>query len=302
MPDIFDDKKFDVEHALNMYASSFVIMPAFGIYDEEILKRYESQIPSCHIYLIGLVPKVDFVGAKQDGNALVTYFEVLGERHDIRWPMEAGMSLVGGPESGWYVIDEAGRKSFPHQDTMMARLSNEKGAVNFEVLYIGQAFGENGSRSALDRLKKHETLQKIAVQGVPDGFTLTLLMLEIVPANRMFMMFNPWAQDNEHGDERISNGLDKLFNTNEAERTTLYEASLIRYFKPRFNKEVKNSFPSTNLKILSDCYDKDIAAVIAEICFDVLPFRLFTDAVEPKIYHIAHHDLHDDAARKVFFT
>jgi len=76
-------------------------------------------------------------------------------------------------------------------------------------------------------------------------------------------MFNPWANDKCRGSERIKKGLDKLFGTNEAERTTLYEASLIRYFQPPFNKEFKNSFPSTNMKVLADCYDK--VSISAEI-------------------------------------
>lgn len=162
--------------------------------------------------------------------------------------------------------------------------------------------GEDGSRHALDRLKKHETLQKIAVKGIPEGCSLTILMLAIEPANQLITMFNPWAKDKSQGSDRIKKGLDKLFETNEAERTTLYEASLIRYFQPPFNKEFKNSFPSTNLKVLADCYDKDFSAVAAEISIDELPFWLFSAAVERKPYHIAKHDLHTDAARRVFFT
>jgi hypothetical protein len=184
----------------------------------------------------------------------------------------------------------------------MARLNSEKHVQDFEVLYIGQAFGEDGSRNAIDRLKKHETLQKIAVKGIPSNYNLYLFLLEILPANRLITMFNPWAKTKDNSGKRIDDGLDKLFNTNEAERTTLYEASLIRYFQPNFNKEFKNSFPSTNMKILSDCYAKDFSAIIAEIIFDGLPFRLYTNAVPPKDYHIAKHDLHTDAARQVFFT
>jgi hypothetical protein len=118
----------------------------------------------------------------------------------------------------------------------------------------------------------------------------------------MFTLFNPRAKDKEHGAERISNGLDKLFNTNEAERITLYEASLIRYFQPKYNKEFKDSFPSTNMKVLTDCYGKDFSALIAEICIDELPFKMFTETVPAKQYHKAKHDLHNDEARKVFFS
>ena len=138
--------------------------------------------------------------------------------------------------------------------------------------------------------------------GIPDSKVLSLLLLEIEPANRLITFLNPFAEHTEHGAVRISSGLDKLFGTSEAERISLYEASLIRYFQPRFNKEFKESFPSTNLKILRDCYDKDFAAIIAEISIEALPFRLFSGAVPPAWDHIASFDLHEDSSRKVFFS
>jgi hypothetical protein len=140
------------------------------------------------------------------------------------------------------------------------------------------------------------------LQGVPATHVLQILFLQIQPANRMISVFNPSAENTSDSDHRISAGFDKLYNTDEAERITLYEASLIRYFQPRFNKEFRNSFPSTNMKVLADCYQKDFNALVAEICFDELPFMLFTETVPPKRYHIARHDLHSDQARKLFFV
>jgi hypothetical protein len=278
MIDIFKDKAFDIEHALVMYAKGFVTMPAFLIYEDEQIAPLLDQIRHCHIYMIGRIPKVACLGAAQDGQDLVTSFEVASKRYDLRWPMSAAMALKGDGETGWYVEDAGGVKSFPSLAIMGQRLSAEHDAVGFDVLYIGQAFGGDGSRNALDRLKKHETLQKIAVKGIPEGYLLTILMLAIEPANQLVTMINPWAKDQSQGSERIKNGLDKLFGTNEAERTTLYEASLIRHFQPPFNKEFKNSFPSTNMKLLAECYDKDFSALVAEICIDELPFRLFSAA------------------------
>src|SRR3546814_12337806 len=86
-------------------------------------------------------------------------------------------------------------------------------------------------------------------------------MLEVVPANRLITVMNPWAEDKSESKKRISAGLDKLFETTEAERLTLFEASLIRYFQPPFNREFKDSFPSTHLKILADCYEKDFSTL-----------------------------------------
>ena len=302
MIDIFKDKAFDVEHALVMYAKSFVTMPAFVIYEDQQIAPLLDQIRHCHIYIIGMTPKVNLVGANQDGQDLVTSIEVTGKRYDLRWPMPDDVTLKGDGEKGWYVEDVAGMKSSPSETIMQQRLSVEHDAVGFDVLYIGQAFGADGSRNALDRLKKHETLQKIAVKGIPEGYVLTILMLAIEPANRLVTMFNPWAKDANQSSERIKKGLDKLFGTNEAERTTLYEASLIRYFQPPFNKEFKNSFPSTNMKLLADCYEKDFSALVAEISIDDLPFRLYSAAAPRKADHLAKYDLHNDEARRVFFT
>lgn len=302
MIDAFKDKAFDVEHALVMYATSFVTIPASAIYEDELLAPILDQISHCHIYMVGLTPKIDLVGVTQEGRVLVTSLKVLGKRYDLRWPLPPGVNLKGDGEKGWYVEDAAGTKSYPSDTTIQQRLSAEHDVVGFDVLYIGQAFGEDGSRNALDRLKKHETLQKIAIKGIPEGYVLTILMLAIEPANQLVTMFNPWAKDASQGSERIKKGLDKLFGTNEAERTTLYEASLIRYFQPPFNKAFKNSFPSTNMKVLAECYDKDFSALVAEICIDELPFTPFSAATKRNIHHLAKHDLHNDEARRVFFT
>jgi len=297
---LFGTKRFDVEHSLNMYADGFVVLPAFAIYEEDIVDAYKVQIQDCHIYLIGVIPKIDLVDCIQDGVDLVTSYHVAGQQHDLRWPIGPGFSLKGDGASGWYVVDAAGTKSVPSQNALMARVNAEMN-INFKVLYIGQAFGDNGSRNALDRLRKHETLQKIAVKGVPQGYVLTLLLLEITDSPRMIMMFNPFAKDTTQGLNRIDKGIEKLANTSAAERTTLYEASLIRYFSPHYNKEFKDSFPSTNMKLLADCYDKDIAAVTAELALDGLPFKLYSDSVVARDFHVAHHDLHKEEDRKVFF-
>jgi hypothetical protein len=302
MTEVFRDKAFDVEHALIMYAKSYVTMPAFGIYETELISPLLEQIRHCHIYIIGLTPKQNFVGAAQEAQELVTSFEIDGKRYDLRWPLPEGAILKGNGQDGWYVEDKLGARSFPSETAIGHRLSAEYEAVDFKVLYIGQAFGKSGSRNALDRLKKHETLQKIAITGIPDGYNLTILMLAIEPENRLVTMFNPWAKDKNQSSERIKKGLDKLFGTSEAERTTLYEASLIRYFQPKFNIEFKESFPSTNMKLLAKCYDKDFSALVAEISIDELPFRLFSEEVAHKFSHMAKHDLHTDESRRVFFA
>lgn len=299
LAELLGAKRFDIEHALSMYAASFVLMPAFAIYDKEVIATYKSQLENCHIYVIGTMPVIETVDQRLDDGRLVIGMLVAGKRHELAWPMPDGVEMVE-TERGWFIKSGDGYWA-PSDDEIAERLNNEHDAIRFNVLYIGQAYGTDGSRNALDRLLKHETLQRIAIKGVPADRRLTLLMLAIESGNRMITFMNPWADNTDDGGARISAGLDKLFGTSEAERVTLFEASLIRHFQPPFNKEFKDSFPSTNLKVLADCYDKDFSALISEICIDELPFKMLSDAVAPSQYHTAKIDLHQDEARQVFF-
>lgn len=300
MENMFGKAAFDIEHALGMYAVSFCTIPAEGIYDKDALAPLASVIDTCHIYLIGYTPKIDFVGAEERGRRLLLTFEILQRELIVSWQLPDGLSLKRDGDL-WYVSDSSGNRYWPNETDIQARLSSDLGALDFEVKYVGQAYGQDGSRNAIDRLLKHETLQKIALKGVPTGYRITLLLLAVQPSNQLFTTINPFAKNTGDSEKRIEQGLNKLFNTTEEERISIYEAALIRYFYPDFNKEFKDSFPSTNLKILRDCYEKDFCSVVAEICIDDIPFRLWSGAVKPTPYHIAKHDLHRSEDRKMFF-
>lgn len=299
--EFFGKAAFDIEHALGMYAISYCTIPAEGIYDSDALAPLVDVTNKCHIYLIGYTPRINFIKAEQENTSLLLTFEVLGEAYTITYELPDGFTL-GRDGELHYISDSTGKRFWPNETDMQARLCHESKAIGFEVKYIGQAYGKEGSRNAIDRLLKHETLQQIALKGVPEGYRITLLLLAIEPSNQLITTMNPFAKNTRMGGERIKYGLDKLFNTTEAERISLYEAALIRYFYPDFNKEFKDSFPSTNLKILQDCYKKDFSAVIAEICIDELPFTLWSSTIGPKLYHIAKHDLHKSEDRRMFFN
>ncbi len=297
---MFKEKQFDIEHALSMYALSDFCFPVEAIYDDEIIKSLGERVNNCHIYMIGLMPETMILDVVQKDSELIVSFNVLDKEHDISIPIQDGYNLVQN-ENDFFVENDQGEQLYLPQNLIMNALSNQIGGLPFNVQYIGQAYGADGSRNAIDRLRKHETLQKISIKGTPDGHRLMLYLLEIEPANQVFTFFNPFADDTTQGEERIQAGVKKLFGTSEGERITLYEASLIRYFRPHFNTVFKNSFPSTKMKVLEDCYEKDFSAIVAEICFDHNPFLLCSENVEPSEYHIIRHNLHETAERQVFF-
>lgn len=301
MVDIFAGKSFEVEHCLSLYADSFIQIPAEAIYDEATMEKIPPVVQDCHIYLIGLMPNVDVVDVNQEARTLTMVFEVLGKSYDLKWQIPDGLNLIFEDEQ-WFLSDGEKREGMPSQEEVVQRLRDHSGVVTFNVQYVGQAYGANGSRNAMDRLMRHETLQKIAIKGIPQGYKLQILMLAIQESNTVLTMLNPFAENMDDGDERIASGNDKLFGTSEQERVSLYEAALIRYFSPIFNKEFRNSFPSTNLKVLQDCYDKDFSALVAEINFDTLPYYLCSSTVDAAPTHTAFFDLHEDEQRKAFFA
>lgn len=291
-----NNAKFDVEHALSMYARSFCTLPASYIYDKEVVKKYEEVINSCHIYIIGYLQKVRLKEVKEVSGHVILDYDFGSHKKNLMIPLPPDCKLVCN-DGFYYAENPQGDKFTIPEETTNSFLREHR---EFDVRYVGQAYGKDGSRNSLDRLLKHETLQRIALTSVPEGKVLSLLLLEIEPSTQLVTVMNPHAKNKDDG-SRIQAGLDKLFNTTEAERVSLYEASLIRYFYPQFNKEFKDSFPSTRLKILQDCYDKDFSLIVAEISIDELPFQLCSEKIPAKYHHFAKHDLHQEEERKAFF-
>jgi len=294
-------KRFDTEHALNVYVRHYLILPASEIYNDEMLADKAELISNCHIYFIGLVPDIQDVDVSLSGTELCFKFLISDDEYVVAMEVPPDTEFLQREGDGWILTNSSGGRFWPRMDRVLQRLSAICEHQAFKVLYIGQAYGADGSRNAIDRLLNHGTLQKISLQGIPAGYRLMLMLLDVAPGNRLITMINPFAQEQDPNLSRIEQGLDFLATTTEAERTTLFEASFIRYFQPKFNKVFKDSFPSTNMSVLTGCYSKDIAAVVAEINHDELPFKLYSDTVEAAYDHTAHHDLHKDEDRRVFF-
>jgi hypothetical protein len=302
--DLFDalkDRAFGVEHAINMHARRFFTLPAASLYNRDFLEAHSEIIEKCHIYMVVFCPSVELKDVTQDGRMLKLSYFSIGKNLEVIIDLPVGLNLAKR-DGKFFLQDESGEEFFPDPSVLAAILKETHGIPQFKVKYIGQAFGSEGDRNALDRLTHHETLQKISLLGPPPGHSVQLLLIEVEPDNQVIMFFNPFAADHDSDLDRIDQGMCKLFNTTEQERVALYEACMIRYFQPEFNKTYRDSFPSTRLKLLHDCYEKDIAAVSAELAHEEMPFVIFSETVEPSNIHFAQHDLHTEAARKFFFA
>lgn len=172
-------------------------------------------------------------------------------------------------------------------DEIHKRSDTEEPLLDFEVLYIGQAFGEDGKRTAIDRLDSHSTLQKIyseAMQRNPDSEIWILLasfkQKNISSMNGLISMpkknenkdFNRWLNFN-NGDNPFS----------EKQKINFTEAALIKTFLPKYNKEFKDTFPNSSHSSYSECYSLDLNAIVVEMDMSESRRWLYSDSKDREI-------------------
>ena len=179
----------------------------------------------------------------------------------------------------------------------------------FEVLYIGQAFGKDGERIATDRLQSHSSLQRILTDyysSHPDK-QLHVALFEFTP--QIHASFDGLTgkciatnqEENDHLNDVISN----LLKYNQIINIT--EAAMINYFKPSYNKDFVDNFPDTGHKGYSQYYDLDYNSLVVEIdlefdtaglvqlftatnrmnsSFDYIQYELFNDPNRKSMFDI----------------
>jgi hypothetical protein len=188
---------------------------------------------------------------------------------------------------------------------LLPYLSGHRPELDLEVLYVGQAYGQAGSRSARDRLLSHETLQGIyaeAISNAPDQ-EVWLVMLGLEEPYSMIQL-GPTAPVPfiEPTEDEIGADLARLWTgLTEQQQVNLAEASLIKYFEPPYNEIYKRTFPSPAHKTYSECYDLDLNSVGFEIETQVLAAKLYSESRSSSWIHSEVFPLHDEADRKRMF-
>ncbi len=180
--------------------------------------------------------------------------------------------------------------------------------LDYEVLYIGQAYGKNGKRTALDRLASHETVQKIYSQTLTDN-----------PESDIWIMLCQFSQDSilfsegkdlvkvKKNDKNIETEKIKHFLDNnglaikERQRINFTEAALIKYFEPYYNIKFKDIFPSPRHTSYKECFDLDIRAINIEIDTSDMGRKIFTDNANRRFHHTKMYEFNDDSDRISLF-
>lgn len=181
--------------------------------------------------------------------------------------------------------------------------------TEFKVLYVGQAFGKNGSRTAFDRLVSHSTLQKILTdcQTKYANKHIYIMLMEFTP--QLLSVFDgiskKYTKSEEESVQHMQNVLCNLPEFDQVINIT--EAALINYFKPEYNINFVENFPDENHKGYRQYFDLDYNALCVEIdlefdglnwvqlysdtnrintSFDFIEYKLYNDNNRLSMYDI----------------
>jgi hypothetical protein len=273
-------------------------------------------IDLCHIYAICKRPRLSFVPEKFEykqatsTGVLVRRVGGVMEEHPFSFPMinEAGGKVAVGPYPHREILGyDRNAEPVVHWPATSISLHGDlqdRSINDFEVLYMGQAFGD-GTRTAFERLQNHQTLQKILadVHAKHPDDEVMLFLFEYEPATVHIQMDGIGKDAEIKGDEDLEH-LRSVLNDppTEKEQISIAEAGLIWYFNPEYNIKLKGGKPNDELKLLKSCYNLDIAGLIVEINTEEFPCRLWSPSRQPGHHHIAQFDLHDPKTRRTYFS
>ncbi|QEL18784.1 hypothetical protein [Limnoglobus roseus] len=308
-------RKYLSEFAVNMQAKQVLVM--LPTYLEHLPADYFRPPYQSHIYGIARRPRVAFdpdsivvtpeairgtVIAQRRGKPQQYDFEVKNYPADPVVKCECEY-----PYSDFRFIDAKGEVALEGpviQYLMKAGVGSVyPELVDLEILYVGQAYGKDGSRTAPQRLTSHETLQKILAEAIQRSPDMQIWIVLFSFGEWLIASFDGRVEVNEEEQKEDLSHMWNVLGTRitEAQRINYCEAALIRYFQPQYNTEFKNSFPSASHSSYAECYKLDLNSVAVEIDCRPIGSRFWSQTVEPAWDHLISYPLHSEEERRDMF-
>lgn len=304
------ERKYQSEFGLNMMATYCFLL------QQNDLHRVKDAPAVPHIYIIGSRPRISIVpDSFQFGPQLVTgrFRKQIQDRFEdidvvtrnLFGTTELSMQAEY-PFSEFTINGQDGKRlSWGKAPMLLAQCGyGHWQHLDLEVLYVGQSYGEGGSRDAADRLVSHSTLQNIYAEAnrkSPDkDIWLVLLSFDTIILTSM----DGRGQRTEEADERDRLHRERFFSSqgvSERQSINFTEAALIKYFGAPYNKIYKDTFPNPAHSTYSECYELDLNSIMVEIQTEELGLRLWSQTVEAEWIHLCQFPLTSTDLRKSMF-
>lgn len=312
-------RKYRTEGCLNMWCISPFFVQHHNLDQQDVLDLDEKH--SFHIYMICRRKRITFdpKSISYQPGKMTANFMVLDRNGPITVPFTTGISIPPPlrkikceyPFNQVEIVDENEELVLGFNVGHMMAMSlqdlhdpSQAEHLDLEVLYVGQAYGENGERKAPARLKNHETLLQIyselSASAPDDEIWIALLHFE---EPFLALLFDGAAELTEMSDEEDDRHLEEMLANTISERQQICfaEAALIRYFQPKYNNTFKYNFPNPSHASYAQCYEVDLHSVSVELQFEGHGLKVYSSAVPKRHIHIASFPLHSPEVRKKMF-
>lgn len=269
----------------------------------------------CHLYLVTKRPRISVDPDSVTITEATISFTLRLQRNDSfdEYPLSGTHPLGPGPwqwSATWpyedFAIVHEVTGEEPISGTVAALQRSAGGAwpraaTEHQVLYVGQAFGAQGERTAWDRLKSHSTLQRILAETEPDQQVwLTLAAVTDVSGSQIFSpdAEPEYTKAERERDVRIAASIYHDTAFRERDCVALAEAGLIRYFQPQYNDRLKSNFPAPRQVPLESVRSYDFHSLVVELQGQELGARYGSEVVPHDVIHFERFVIHNDADRQ----
>jgi hypothetical protein len=172
-------------------------------------------------------------------------------------------------------------------------------------MYIGQAFGRTETKTIDYRISNHDKVQKIALDILDKGTNEEVLIIGLkIKTNDLGTSIVTVDSDTEaptiESIEELAKKASKRIT--EGQEITVFEASLISYFKPQLNIEYKETFPSKDFKSTDELYETDFNYSAMAVDTRPIGVRVFSNHInEYKYLHYQHFPLDTKSDKETLF-
>lgn len=290
---------------------------------QEELKRvgelnYFDESSPCHIYMITRRPRITIDPNRFhiDKSQIIFPFRI--QRRDqyedlmITVPNKyqtTNIKISSDYPYNYLILKENERRIFSGKTYILLHQFGYqyKDYLNLEVLYIGQSYGVDGARTAPERLQNHSTLQSIYAEAMTKNPDFEIFLILASFEQYLLASFDGTMKIDKEKSQKDKIHLDNVIESvyrkglNKQQVINFTEAALIRYFKPPYNIEYKNTFPNPAHSTYSECYDIDLNTISIEVDTRYINCQLFSETVDPKWIHLQDFFLHSKKERKNMF-
>ena len=310
-------RKYISEFGLIMNMTHDLLIQQDDLYKVNLSNYFNKNNP-CHIYFICRRPRIilntnDF---KIENGIILLPFQIQRqnnfENKYVEIPCIGEQDVILKSNYPYNIYEFSNKKGEILEKGKTALLFQKlvhqyESLLDLEVLYIGQSYGVEGSRTAPDRLKSHSTLQGIYSEAILRNPDCEIWLLLTSFEQLLISSFDGRITFSDQENLSDTNHLQNVLNTvmieglNEQQVINFTEAALIRYFQPSYNIEYKNSFPNPAHSTYAECYELDINSVVIEVNTENINCRLYSANISASFLHMKDFFLHSNLDRKNMF-